>query len=93
MPRGLTRVTGSGAGLSRLQVRRGIFAALGVAGFLEGNALTFRERAHARALDRSRMHEDVLGAVIRLDEAITFGGVEPLNSSRSHMGDSPCRQE
>src|SRR5215475_6586830 len=38
----------------------------------------------ACALDSADMDEGVLAAVVRLDEAIALGGVEPLHGSRSH---------
>jgi hypothetical protein len=42
----------------------------------------------ARALDGGDVHEHVGRAVFRLNEAETFGGVEPLDITDSH-GDSP----
>src|SRR6476646_2721103 len=38
----------------------------------------------ARTLDSADVDEGVLAAVVRLDEAVALGGVEPLYGSRSH---------
>src|SRR5688572_14436586 len=44
----------------------------------------FIERAQAGLLDRRDVQKHVLAAAVRLDEAITLGRVEPLNSTSSH---------
>ncbi len=36
-------------------------------------------------LDDRKMYERVLGAVLRLNESVTFGRVEPLHCSLSHV--------
>ncbi len=46
--------------------------------------LAFVEIAHSGALDRTDVHEHVLAAVIRLNEAKTFLAVKPLHGSRGH---------
>src|ERR1700741_934217 len=51
---------------------------------LELDLLAFVQALQARALDSADMDKGVLAAVVRLDEAIAFGGVEPLHGSRSH---------
>src|SRR5689334_4865468 len=59
----------------------------GAAGALVGlklvrDFLTFAEAPHAGALERRRMDEDVLAAVVGLDETIAFGFIVPLDGSR-----------
>ena len=44
----------------------------------ELDLLTFIEGREAGALHRRDMNEHVLSAPLRLDEAVAFGGVEPL---------------
>src|SRR4051794_3639703 len=74
-----------GAGRSRshhLQVfRRGLAA---IAHEFVLDLLTFVQRAQAGTLDSRHMHENVLTAVRRLNEAVAFGRVKPLDSSASH---------
>jgi hypothetical protein len=65
-------------------LRRGLAA---IADQFEFHALAFVERAQAGALHRRDMHEHVLATVGRLNEAVAFGGVEPLHSSASHLVD------
>ena len=52
---------------------------------VERELLSFVEVSHPGALDRADMHEDVLAAIIRLDEAEAFLAVEPLHDSLRHM--------
>src|SRR3978361_1035725 len=47
--------------------------------------LAFVERAHAGALDGADMHEHVVAAIVRLNEAEALGRVEPLNCSGRHF--------
>ena len=51
---------------------------------LKAQLLAFVQRTHAGALDRRDVHEHILAAVIRLDEAEALLGVEPLNCSDCH---------
>jgi hypothetical protein len=46
--------------------------------------LTFVKIVHSGAFDRTDMHENVLAAVVRLNEAETFLAVKPLHSSCRH---------
>jgi hypothetical protein len=46
--------------------------------------LSLVETAHPSALDGADMHENILAAVIRLDEAKAFLVVEPLYGSLRH---------
>src|SRR5712691_11053181 len=48
------------------------------------NGLPLVEGAQSRALDRGNVHEYVLAAALRLNEAITLGRVEPLHGTGSH---------
>src|SRR5260370_1609753 len=52
---------------------------------VEGDLLSFVKAVHPGALDRADVHEDILAAVIRLDEAEAFLAVEPLHASSRHM--------
>ena len=64
-----TRVTPSAQSLRHLQVHRlGYLAAL-VGLSLERHAHAFVERADARALDGGDVHEHILAALVRRDEA------------------------
>src|SRR6185436_16671132 len=47
--------------------------------------LTFSQRLEAAALDGRVMHEDVLAAVIRGNEAKTLAVVKPLHGSFTHL--------
>jgi hypothetical protein len=58
---------------------------------VEGNLLAFDEFAHAGTLDSGDVDERVRAAVIRLNEAEAFGGVEPFNGASGH--DEPFRSE
>src|SRR5690606_32464496 len=50
----------------------------------EADLLAFVQRAQAGALDGRNVHEHVLAAVIRLDEAEAFLAVEPLHGAGLH---------
>src|SRR6476620_1161654 len=52
---------------------------------LELDALVRLEGAEAAALDLGKVHEDILRAVIRGDEAEALVAVEPLHSSLCHL--------
>src|SRR5215207_4740035 len=75
------RGSGQGSGLPKID-RGGL--ALVAALELEAHALALMEMPEARPLDGRDMHEHVLRAVLRLDEAITFLGIEPLYGSDRH---------
>jgi hypothetical protein len=51
---------------------------------VERHLLTFVEAAHPGALNCADVHEDVLAAGFRLDEAETFLRIKPLNCSPGH---------
>src|SRR5437773_11476573 len=51
---------------------------------LEGDLLPLVESAHAGAFDRADMNEDILVAVLRLNEAEALLAVKPLYSSLVH---------
>ena len=53
---------------------------------VEGHFLTFGQRLEAAALNGAVVDEDVLGAIVRSDEAKTFLVTEPLNCTCSHFG-------
>jgi hypothetical protein len=58
----------------------------------ERNLLTFVERAQAGTLDGADVHEHVVAAIVRLNEAEALGRVEPLNCSGSHFNFSKMRK-
>jgi hypothetical protein len=70
-PSSLTKVTGGL--LALLALKDLVFELVALARLLE-----------ARALDVGDVQEDVLGAVLGLDEAETLGCVEPLNGADGH---------
>src|SRR6266576_3606628 len=51
-----------------------------------GDLLAFTQRSEAGTLDSADVHEHVIAAVIRLDEAIALGCVKPLHGSHAHGG-------
>src|SRR5690349_4089730 len=71
--------------LHGLQVLRGAFATARVADDLERNLLAFRETADPGALDGGNVDEHVLRAIIRLNEAVALGAVEPFHGASGHM--------
>lgn len=72
------RIPGSGC----LYVRS--LLALGTLGDLETDLLTFLEGFEPTHLDSGKMCKKVFASIIRSDEAITLGIVEPLNSASCH---------
>jgi hypothetical protein len=67
-----------------LQVLRGRLAGPAVGDDFEGNLLALVEGAQAGAFDGADMNEDILAALVRLNETKTFLVVKPLHSSRRH---------
>src|SRR5215212_8274159 len=63
--------------------RRGLAVAL-VGLELVGDLLTLAQAHQARALHRRDVDEDILAAVVRLDEAVALRLVEPLHRTRFH---------
>jgi hypothetical protein len=51
-----------------------------------GDLLALTQRSEAGTLDSADVHEHVIAAIIRLDEAITLGCVKPLHGSHAHGG-------
>ena len=51
---------------------------------IERDLLSLVEVSHPGAFDRADVHEDILAAIIRLDEAEAFLDVEPLHRTLSH---------
>ena len=66
-------------------VRRGLARILSIGNNVESDLLSLVEGTHASAFDRADVHEDILAAIIRLDEAEAFLAVEPLHDSMRHM--------
>jgi hypothetical protein len=89
--RGCTRSpSGQVAALADLQVHGRHFAGAFVSLFLERHFLAVVEATQAGSFNGADVDENVLAAVIRLDEAVAFGGVEPFNSTGSHFWGLPC---
>ena len=61
------------------QLIGGLLARAAIGHQLEGNRLVFLERTQTGAFHGADVNEYVLRAVIRRDEAVTLGLVEPLN--------------
>src|SRR6267142_2028846 len=70
--------------LGGLDVADGDLAGAAVFLSVEGNLLTLVESMHAGALQRRRMDEYVLAAVVRLDEAEALLTVVELYGARGH---------
>jgi hypothetical protein len=72
------------ARLSSGEVACAHLAALVVADDVEVQLLTFGDGRHAGALNGRDVNEYVCAAIVRLNEAVTLGGVEPFYSTSSH---------
>jgi hypothetical protein len=72
------------ATLRRLDGAHGDLAAAAVFLSIEHDLLALHQPAHAGALERGGVNEDVLAAVIRLNEAEAFLVVIELHGARSH---------
>src|SRR5712671_7600463 len=64
--------------------RRGL-ARPSISNNVEGHLLSFVKAMHPGAFDCADVHEDILAAIIRLDEAEAFLAVEPLHGSLRHL--------
>ena len=71
-------------GSGGLEIAGGLLAAALVGFHFVGDLLAFGETTHSCALDSGDVHEHIVAAVIRLDEAEALLLVEPLNSTDSH---------
>ena len=56
-----------------LQVRRGFLATLAICFDLVGDLHPLSEAAHPGPLHSTHVHEDILAALVGLDEAVAFG--------------------
>src|ERR1700680_3418282 len=72
------------------EVFRAGLATLAIDLRFERKLLAFVERAHSGALDGADMHEHVVAAVVRLNEAEALCRVEPLNCSGCHLTSPRC---
>ncbi|MBB4288218.1 hypothetical protein GGE16_000234 [Rhizobium leguminosarum] len=70
--------------LSVLEIASGHFARLAVTLKVEADLLAFDEIAHSGALDGGDVNEGVSVAIVRLNEAEAFGGIEPFNCASGH---------
>src|SRR6185436_16955288 len=62
------------------------FARTAVGHDLVGDLLAFAQRSQAGAFDGADVHEHVIAAVVRLNEAVALGCVKPLHGSHAHGG-------
>src|SRR5438552_18030567 len=69
--------------LRPLEVRCGKLAAL--AHYVVGELLALDQARHSGTLDRGNMHEHIVAAVDRLDEAETLGRIEELYGTCGHI--------
>jgi hypothetical protein len=74
--------------LSELQVAGGGFTRAPVGLDLEGYFLTFSQAAQTGPLKRADMDENILAAVIGLNEAVALLTIVPFHDAHAH-GDSP----
>src|SRR5471030_817971 len=81
--RAFVSVKSLGRASCRLQIARRLLATLG--DDLVADLLALNQRTHAGLLDRGDVHEHILGAVIRLNKAEAFLGIEELHSSDRHL--------
>jgi hypothetical protein len=70
--------------LSVLEIASGHLARLVVTLEVEADLLAFDKVAHSGALDGGDVNEGVVAAIIRLNEAEAFGGIEPFNCASGH---------
>jgi hypothetical protein len=70
-------------GLNHLEISSGLLAALGYD--FEADLLALVQRTHAGALHCSDVHEHILRAIVRLNEAVALLGIEKLHSSDRHQ--------
>ncbi|NRP75430.1 hypothetical protein ILFOPFJJ_06353 [Ensifer psoraleae] len=70
--------------LGSAELACGHFARLFVSLELEAELLAFYDRIQSCALDSRDVNEHIGTAVVRLDEAETFGGIEPFNCASGH---------
>jgi hypothetical protein len=82
----VVRIYGSSGGRSdgAQIVRRG-FTRLSISNNVERDLLSLIEPTHPGAFDGADVHEDILAAVIRLDEPEAFLDIEPLHGSLRHL--------
>jgi len=71
--------------LDRVQIVRGGLACPSIGDNVESDLLSLVEDTHASACDRADVHEDILAAIIRLDEPEAFLVIEPLHGSLGHI--------
>lgn len=70
--------------LRGLQIAGRHLAGLGVALKIVGDFLAFGDFTHARSFDGGDVNESINPAIVRLDKAETFGGIEPFNCASGH---------
>jgi hypothetical protein len=75
--------------VSSLKTAGGFFTAAAVAFDFVRDFLVFVQRTERGSLDGRGVDEDVLAAIIGLDETIALSGVIPFDSAGSHLQDSP----
>src|SRR5262245_3522716 len=87
--RRISSPSAGGLQLGSLELGGLLAAALSVVLKDEGDAVALVEHGQPRALDGRRVHEHVLGAIFRGDEAEPLGAVEELDCSGDSHGVKP----
>jgi hypothetical protein len=77
-------VKGKQPSLGSLQIAGRHLTRLLVALEVEADLLAFDEIAHSSALDSRDVNESISAAVVGLNEAEAFGGIEPFNCASGH---------
>lgn len=70
--------------LGDLKIARRAFARLAILHNLVKDLLALCERMHPCTLHSGDVDENICAAIIRLNEAKTFGEIKPLNGAGSH---------
>jgi hypothetical protein len=70
-------------GSNHLEISSGLLAALGHD--FEADLLALVQRAHTSALNRRDVHEHILRAIVRLNEAVALLSIEKFHSSDRHQ--------
>lgn len=76
-----------------LQARNGHFARTLVALKFKADLLAFFQTAKAGTLNSRDVNEGVCAAVIGLNKAVAFGGIEPFYGARGHEKPFPAHSD
>ena len=78
---------------SRAKIISRGFAGSSIRNNVERDFLSFVDALQPRAFDCADVHEDILAAIIWLDEAEAFLAVEPLHGSLRHRAHNRCLRQ